>query len=201
MSHVSPHNMPLRTSELDQFVSKSRKLEKSAFWEWQNRLPLHADQSRIKAGDWLAYEWLREEDLDSFCLTFRLFIQDQDGLSIRQIAKLVETWPSQYQKEKEAIRAAVENLRGRLSRPCVISLGAGPQKTTNKAFFDVLFYGGLAHSNPGKRADYEHLVNSGLFSQFVFNAFWAILCDYRNCIQTMAHHIARVVIASGEGYA
>lgn len=191
--------MPLRTSEVDQFVLKAQKLAKSAFWKWQNTLPIHADEECIRAGDWLAYEELREEDLESFCLTFRLFIQDQDGLSIRQIAKLIETWPPQYETEKAAVRTAVENLRERLSRPCIVSLRTGPQKTTNREFFEVLFYGGLAHSNPGKRAAYERLVNSGLFSRFVFNVFWAILCDYRNCIQTMTHHIARAVITSGEG--
>jgi hypothetical protein len=196
MSNVSCL-MPLRNSELDLFVLKARKLETSAFWTWINQLPIRADVSRIGAGDWLAYEGLRPEDLDSFCLTFRLLTQDRDGFSIRKIAAQVEAWPTEFDQAKHAVREAVAEMNRQLDRASLISLH-DDRVTTKRELFDVIFFGGLAHSDPQKRDVYDRLVNSGRFSQFVFSAFWSALCHYRNCIQTMAHHIAKSVVAAGE---
>jgi hypothetical protein len=180
--------MRLRTAEVDEFVVRACKLENSAFWQWQNRLPIRANQEAIAAGNWLAYDGLRAEDLDSFCLNLRLLIQDRDGLSIRKISEVVAAWPAEYEEQKAQVRAAIATLNQRMDGPCFVSLhGTG---TTNREFFNTLFYGGLVHSDPAKRAAYARLVNAGLFSNIVFSVFWGILCDFRNCIQTMAHHIA-----------
>jgi len=187
----------LRNANVDEFILRARKLEKSAFWQWQNQLPIHADVEAIAAGNWLAYKGLREEDLESFCLTLRLLIQNRDGLSIQRISQFVATWPEEQQAHKAAIRTAVDSLNERLDRRCMVSIHKAG--TTRREFFEVLFYGGLVHSDPGKRASYAALVTAGPFSGLVFSAFWAILCDFRNCIQTMAHHVAKAVIAGGEG--
>ena len=188
--------MPLRSAEVDEFILRARKLEKSAFWRWQNALPIRANWEAIAAGNWLAYEGLREEDLDSFCLTLRLLIQDRDNLSIRKVSQLVEMWPPDYDEQKAAIREAVTSLNERLDGACIVSIHNG--RTTKRELFETLFYGGLVHSDPHKREAYAKLISSGPFSGLVFSAFWAVLCDFRNCIQTMAHHIAKAIVAAGE---
>ena len=189
--------MKLRNTNIDEFILRARKLDKSAFWQWQNQLPIHADRDAIARGNWLAYDGLREEDFEAFCLTLRLLIQDRDGLSIRRISQVVAAWPEEYEEQKTAVRSAVDTLNERLDRRCRISIHKSG--TTNRQFFETLFYGGLVHSDPGKREMYAKLVNAGPFSGMVFSSFWAILHDFRNCIQTMAHHVAKAVIAAGEG--
>jgi len=189
--------MQLRNTNVDEFILRARKLEHSAFWQWQNQRPIHVDHAAIVAGNWLAYEGLREEDLESFCLNLRLLIQDRDGISVRRIAEYVTDWPEAHAEYKFAVRAAVDTLNDRLSRPCSVSLSKSG-KTTNRELFDVLFYGGLVHSDQLMRDEYRRIINAGLFSYFVFTAFWAVLHNFRNCIQSMAHHIARAITAAGE---
>ena len=197
MSNVSPLSMQLRSANVDEFIVRARKLERSAFWRWQDQRPTRVDHAAIVAGNWLAYDGLREEDLDSFCMNLRLFIQGRDGFSIRQMSQHVALWPEAHAEQKAKVQHAADALNERLDRPCLVSLSKD-RKSTNRELFDVLFYGRLVHSDQLKRNEYSKMVTAGLLSYFVFTAFWGVLCDYRNCIQIMAHHMAKAVTAAGE---
>lgn len=197
MSNVSPLSVQLRSASVGEFILRAHKLERSAFWQWQNQRPVHVDHAAIVAGNWLAYDGLREEDLDSFCLNLRLLIQDRDGISIRKMSQHVALWPDAHAEQKSAVQVAVATLNERLDRPCLVSLST-TGKTTIHELFSVLFYGGLVHSDELMREEYRRVIKAGLFSYFVFTAFWGVLCDFRNCIQSVAHHMARAIIAAGE---
>ncbi|MDT4888488.1 hypothetical protein FQZ97_1250460 [compost metagenome] len=54
--------------------------------------------------------------------------------------------------------------------------------TTNRALFDLVFYGGMVHEDKTTRNEFDRLAKSGLFSFFLFQAFKGVLFNYRNCI-------------------
>lgn len=178
----------------EHFVLHARKLERSSFWKWLNTRRGQSDMERIIGGDWLAHDKLNPEELDAFCLNLRLLIQDQDGFSIRQVAKMASRWPDAYEAEREGVAGAVAKLHSALDSKASVSLSP-ETPTTNRELFDIIFYGGLAHANPGKREQFEALVSSGLFSYFVFHAFSSVLFHYRNCFQSIAHFVARYVLS------
>lgn len=148
----------------------------------------------IIAGDWLSHDGLSPEALDSFCLTLRLLIQNQDGFSIRKINSLAEKWQNTYAIYREAIQQAIKDLNDKLNSRSLVQF-RGCEETTNRDVFDAIFYGGIVHLNPGKRDLFRQLKNSGLFSFFLFQSFIGILFHYRNCIQTVAFNIARYLDA------
>lgn len=180
-------------TELSEFIIRARKLEKSAFWNWLTLPRGDSDMPLIIAGDWLAHDKLNQDELVAFCSNLRLFIQNTDGFSIRQIAERSQKWSDEYNSEKEGIRDAVANLNRNLDSPSLVSI-FNDKPTRNRDVFEVIFYGGLIHANPGKRELYAQLVKSGLFSYFVFSAFSSTLFLYRNCIQLIAHYLARYIL-------
>jgi hypothetical protein len=180
--------------ELVLFVETAYKLEKSPFWHWASHRRGPSDVERIIAGDWLAHDGLTPEALDSFCLTLRLLIQDQDGFSIRQINALAVGWQGICTTYGEAIQQAIRDLNCKLNARSLVQF-RDQGETTNRDVFDTIFYGGIVHLNPGKRDRFRQLRDSGLFSFFLFQSFVGILFDYRNCIQTVAFNIARYLEA------
>lgn len=186
------------TDELLLFVEKAHKLETSPFWKWVRTKRGPSDIEKIVAGDWLAHDGLTPESLDSFCLTLRLLIQDQDGFSIRKIKEQSASWPESCLGYHREILRSVDTLNLELSKPCLAQF-LGEEKTTNRDIFDVIFYGGIAHSNSGKRDQFNRLTKSGLFSFFVFQSFSGALFHYRNCIQTIAFNIAQYLETQGVG--
>lgn len=193
--------MPHPDSAFDYFVLKASKLENSSFWQWLITPRSQADIQRIIHGDWMAHDQLNPDEMEAFCLTLRMLIQDQDGFSIRQISQLSSQWPERYEPQRNGIQQAVLHLNVELNKRSLVSIFKD-KPTRNRDLFDVIFYGGLAHANPDKREEFERLVNSGLFSYFVFDAFCATLFHYRNCIQTIAYHIAtHVLVKRGDAKA
>ncbi|MBS1208558.1 MAG: hypothetical protein H6R19_956 [Proteobacteria bacterium] len=180
--------------ELILFVETAYKLEKSTFWQWATQRRGASDMGRIIAGDWLSHDGLSPEALDSFCLTLRLLIQDQDGFSIRKINSLSEEWQSTYAIYREAIQHATQDLNGKLNSRSLVQF-RGREETTNRDVFDTIFYGGIVHLNPAKRELFRRLRDSGLFSFFLFQSFVGILFHYRNCIQAVAFNIVRYLEA------
>jgi hypothetical protein len=174
------------------FLDRAKRLESSPFWAWMTSSRGEPDWKRVLAGDWLAHDQLKAEELDSFCLNLRLLIQDRDGFSLRCIRDLASTWPQQYQERARLISEATTDLNQLLSQKSLVSLNPG-EKTTHRELFDIIFYGGIAHADPTKRDEFARIERSGLFSAFAFEAFCAVLLHYRNCIIAVAYQVALYV--------
>jgi hypothetical protein len=129
-------------------------------------------------------------------MSLRFFIQDTDGVSIRTIKRITDRWPDQHQDLQHKVREAVAHLNARLDENSLVSIQEG-SNTTNRQLFDVLFYGGIAHENEGKRDEFDRLVESGAFSYFVFQAFTSTLFHYRNCILGVGLHVERYLVREG----
>ena len=82
------------------FNERAERLKRSRFLEWLNKSPKEPRKEAIISGDWLAYEGLRPDDLDAFCLNLRLLMQDRDGYSIRCLSKEYEKLPETLQMNK-----------------------------------------------------------------------------------------------------
>ena len=119
--------------ELILFVENAHKLETSPFWKWATRKHGASDMERIIAGDWLAHDGLSPEALDSFCLTLRLLIQDQDGFSIRKINSLINTWNDSSSSYRDGIHRAVQNLNCKLLERSLVQFHDRPG-TTNRDY-------------------------------------------------------------------
>lgn len=185
------------TGPYELFLERALRLEESRFWGWLNTPQGEVDLQRFAEGNWLAHPNLSVDELEAFCLNLRLLIQDQDGFSIRQIRRLAQEWPARYEQQREDIEQAVEELNRRLDEPSLVSL-PGRQHTVNRDLFDVVFYGGIAHANPGKRDEFQRLSSAGAFSFFAFRAFCGVLFHYRNCIIQIAHHLGHYYLAEKE---
>lgn len=179
------------------FVEKTHKLETSPFWRWLASKRKQSDMEKILDGGWLAHDGLGVEAMDSFCLTLRLLIQKGDGFCIREIGEKSKSWPDKYKQEARGIAEARQKLRKRLEEPSMLQIFPD-KETTRETLFDVIFYGGLVHSNPRKRTKYKELVSSGMLSYLVFQMFSGTFFDYRNCIQTVAYHLVRYITGEEE---
>ena len=180
------------------FVESAYKLETSPFWAWATTRRGESDYERICSGEWLAHEGLSPEALDSFCLTLRLFIQKGDGFSLRDIGEMAESWPESSRAYRDAIQRARDELELRKGERSLATI-PGQAQTTKFQLFEVIFYGGIVHKNPNKRDTYREMVNAGLFSFFVFQAFIDMLFHLRNCIQTVAYNIVQHLASQSAG--
>ncbi len=98
------------------------------------------------------------EAIDAFCLTIRFFVQDNEPTSFRRLSDAYAFLYSQAfvdratVDEYEQARALFTVLHEPIPLTPVIYQG---HSYSPWEVFDVFLYGGLAHSNPKKRAVYD----------------------------------------------
>ena len=171
--------------KLELFNEKSELLEASRFLAWLMKRPRQPDYAKIIAGDWLAYAELHPDDVAAFALNLRLLIQRRDRHSLYDIPGHYETLAI-----GEAARLGnqeVAQLKTYLAEDSLVQFApALVPRTTNDELFDVIFYGGIAHSNEQKVATFRRLTREGMISVFTFSAFTGTLLRYLNCIRKLA---------------
>jgi hypothetical protein len=114
-----------------------------------------------------------EEATLALALTLRFFVQGRDGISLEQISKIYEglPLPDQY---KQSARRAFENVEAYMESPAGFIFNG--TTVTNRRLFEVFMYGGLAHANDDKRAEYESWMKSplgGVMMQYFFEGIAA----------------------------
>jgi hypothetical protein len=127
-----------------------------------------------------------EESTLALVTTLRFFVQERDGISLRQIAHLYEMLAVE-ERAKTSARGAANANDEFLDRPCGFGLnvtshtvdqlvdgyyGAGlnGDSHTNREVFEIFMYGGLAHANAEKKLKYDEWMR-GPFApmmQYVF---------------------------------
>lgn len=138
------------SSRLELFNEKAAKLERSRFFRRMLRKGVtyrvrfgHQRRTRAK------HDAPNGEVVDAFVLTYRWFVQDSDGVSIRRIARLYKRLPVSRELRKD-ITAARWAIRRLLSQKTQITVkGHTP---TRREVCETFLYGDLAHANPAKRA-------------------------------------------------
>ena len=95
-----------------------------------------------------------KEAIKAFVLTFRFFIQDNDKISLRNIASLYKA-SNIDAEQKRNFKSARDAINNMLDLPNFINLNYNGITPTNREIMDVFIYGGLAHANSEKYKRYK----------------------------------------------
>jgi ribosomal protein L30 len=111
-----------------------------------------------------------QDELDAFVLSYRVFTQDNDQLSLRSLSRLYDSeWMPPEAKER--FEEARTQLNEHLDSQATIMFGERAVRVRN--IVDVVIYGGMAHANPEKAAIFESWEKSG-----VMGFIWAEVIAY-----------------------
>lgn len=93
-----------------------------------------------------------EEAILALATTLRFFVQERDGISLRQVADIYGNLPVE-DLAKQSARSAVDSVEQYLDTALPVVFNN--EAITNRRLFEVFMYGGIAHANEDKRAEYE----------------------------------------------
>jgi hypothetical protein len=156
------------------FNRRVARLEQSGFWK---RYAESVPNVIIKFGKDISFEstgalsfaikgtvhsWLEDfsqDEIDAFTLTYRLFTQDNDQLSVRSLSRIYDNdWMPR--EARENFSEAREHLNAQLDGYTKLDFGEGPMKL--RTLVDIVIYGGLAHTHPHKTRVFESWEGSGV---------------------------------------
>lgn len=160
---------------LERFNERVNRLEASRFVEWMFTLRTQPQDNDALAKDWLALRGLHKDEFDGFILNFRFLIQDRDGFSVRRLKEFYGNLPSSFETEKERFAEIYKSLKTHLSKRSFIQIDN--KNISNQDFFEIIFYGGLAHENADKVALFKRLTQ-GIINGIVFYSFANVLFAY-----------------------
>jgi hypothetical protein len=117
-----------------------------------------------------------DDSIEAFVLTLRFFIQDNESISIRNIATLIDSLPVS-DVIKDRVRDGRHKFNRDLDEKCGFQIDA--QHLTHREVYNAFIYGHLAHANVDKREIYaawtQNPVVMGLMSAVFWNVLWGFL--------------------------
>ncbi|MEO7860567.1 MAG: hypothetical protein ABIU05_09000, partial [Nitrospirales bacterium] len=125
------------------------------------------DYDRMMRRQWISVNGVTEDDIDAFVLNFRLLVQDRDGFSIRSLAEsvyVIDDVPDRLRKDFFSVR---ERWMRFLETVSIIRHSSESRNYCNRELFDILIYGGIAHSDPTKVDHFLDITTRGAYSSFV----------------------------------
>jgi hypothetical protein len=137
-----------------------------------------------------------EEATEALALNLRFFVQERDGISLKQMAELYQQLPVPAEDVKRVL-AAVKSvdafLDSEIEQPRIVTDGV---PLTNRRLFETFMYGLLAHANQDKNEQYERWRNAPamltiletLFEEIVaglLNVIWSFHQTNLRAIQTL----------------
>jgi hypothetical protein len=138
--------MTADTTALELFREKAKELEDSIFVQSIAKSGSLSTSIKRRVGEPLTIERSgpTEDEIRSSVLTIRLFRQDNDRISIRNIAALVNSLPIDQQIKDEYARWRSE-LNDYLDAPTSTGFDLGNGPITRKFLFETFLYGFYAH--------------------------------------------------------
>ncbi|WP_338835118.1 hypothetical protein [Bradyrhizobium septentrionale] len=135
-----------------------------------------------------------QDEIDAFVLSYRVFTQDNDRLSIRNLSKIfAKDW--MYPNARECFDDARAQLNGHLDRASTITFPEG--RISVRALVDTIIYGGLAHSNEEKSKIFDSWEHSGIMG-FIWAEFMAYAREVVDTLKYMRGLILDLVAAIDE---
>ena len=169
---------------LERFNQRASYLEDSTFLAWiKKRGNKQPNLERLFAGNWLVYEGLERESLDSFFLNLRPLLQGRDRYSVRQIFEIISSLPDPSNEVKSVGLQLQGQFQELMNRPTWLRLG--DRSLTNQTLLETVLYGRFAHDDPKYIDDFDKLTKSGMFSLFSFISFI-------NLVTQLTDHIRRL---------
>jgi len=162
-------------TSLKLFNERVERLERSTLAKRMAKPHYNLDYDRMINRQFVSAEGITEDAVDAFVCSIRLLIQSRDGFSIQCLAKNVYTDESVPQELRDRFYAARDRWEKYRDRTSAFK---GPRQDSNLKngfLFDVILYGGVAHSNRDKVEDFELLAKRGAISSLVFASFLHML--------------------------
>ena len=155
--------MQANTDEvLKQFIERAKLLGASSYLETarSGKIDLRPTEGRL---DPQFPGGPSREQLESFVVRLRFFIQDNEPTSLRNISKLLKDDPSVPEQLIDDVDAVRNDLQAAFNSlpPIRVSSKADPDPPTWGEIWDVFIYGELAHANKVKRERYERWMQHG----------------------------------------
>jgi hypothetical protein len=124
---------------------------------------------------WISVDSITEDDIDAFALNIRVLIQDNDGFSIRCLAEGVYSRNDIPDNLKEEFNEHRRTWRDYIENSSIFKHYQEDRNFRNDELFDILLYGGLAHSNRDKVMSFYAITKQGFFSSIVCGWFLSTL--------------------------
>lgn len=124
------------------------------------------------------------EDTESYLLTFRLFVQDNESFSLRNLSALYQRIPvtDGLRQQFEAIRRSVNGFLDALSPVIWHS-----QNLSRRHIFEVFLYGGSAHWNREKKSIYDQWMSDDIMKVILTSEFVFIVAALTQAIFNIRH--------------
>ncbi len=177
------------------FNGKVGRLEKTKFWSrYENLTPnvimKMSDVTFEKTGTasmaivgrvdaWL--EEFDQDEIDAFVLTFRMFTQDNDRISLRRLSDIYGSSWVRGGNAQECFEDARNTLNNYLDSAATLMFGNN--QISVREIADIVIYGGLAHSNEQKSKIFEDWKSSGIMG-FIWAEFFAYA---RHAVETLQY--------------
>jgi hypothetical protein len=125
-------------------------------------------------------EDFNQDEIDAFVLTYRIFTQNNDQLSLASLSRIYGSdWL--IGNAKECFDDARKELNDYLDRVATIMFGE--HQISIRQLVDIIIYGGLAHSNPEKADIFQNWEQSGAIG-FIWAEFFAYA---RHAVETLKY--------------
>jgi hypothetical protein len=136
------------------------------------------------------------EQIDAFVLTMRLFMQNNDRISIANVAKTIEALelPAELKQPFFECRSILNEY---LDSPC--SAAPDNPEPTNRQVLETVMYGELCHIDAEARQCYLAWTDSPFAARFLEMQFVAVAKGMLSALRAMAVRCQRIVDWSGHG--
>ena len=133
-------------------------------------------------GGSLDYPGCDADDRDGFLLTFRLFIQDNDAISVRNVSALMESLnlPATIIDPWRHSRKQLNDFLD--SRPIFSALG---EPKSYRELMLTLLYGDLSHLDPKYRPVFERWLSDELIWSNMQTMFFITLANFLSCLSVL----------------
>lgn len=180
---------------LREFNRKVGRLEQTRFWKrYANETPnvvMKMDDLTLKKTGNTSFSMLGrihsgipefdQDEIDAFVLTFRLFTQDNDRISLRSLSRIYASEWLQGGNAQDCFEGARKQLNDHLDSAATVIFG--DTVVSVRFIADVVIYGGLAHANEEKSKIFRSWSESG-----VMGLIWAEFFAYaREAVDTLMY--------------
>jgi len=148
-------NMNKKSEEtLRNFIAKATTLKKYSFLKSSKKLRLTLSITPNEEGFCCYIQGVEQEQIDAFLFTFRLFIQDNDNISIRYLfnnvfndPEISEKWKNIFSQLRHKLNIYLDDYPTERERPTT-------QKSPKRRdILNIMLYGNLSHLTRNK--EYE----------------------------------------------
>lgn len=156
--------------QLEQFLEQAERLQASRFCHFVSRYNVKHTFSWTQGDGWeIEFECPSDDEVNAFVLTMRFFIQDNENISFRNMAKLVDGIGVESDAKTQFLKLR-EELNAFLDRTCEIQIN--DDHPTLREIVWAILYGRLAHAGEKhretlKRWEINDVVKRIVWSEFI----------------------------------